>query len=140
MLQHVNLRFKYRKSFTKLALEKECVYLPIYGGQDISRQIRSLKKAPHIIVGTPGRVLDHINRKTMRLDTVNTVILDEADEMLNMGFIEDIETILASTPSERQTLLFSATMPGSNSKNGRKIHEGPTNCSRENKRNDRSCD
>jgi ATP-dependent RNA helicase DeaD len=86
--------------------------LPIYGGQDISRQIRSLKKAPHIIVGTPGRVLDHINRKTMRLDTVQTVILDEADEMLNMGFIEDIETILASTPSERQTLLFSATMPG----------------------------
>lgn len=86
--------------------------LPIYGGQDISRQIRSLKKAPHVIVGTPGRVLDHINRKTMRLDTVTTVILDEADEMLNMGFIEDIESILSATPSERQTLLFSATMPG----------------------------
>jgi ATP-dependent RNA helicase DeaD len=86
--------------------------LPIYGGQDISRQIRSLKKAPHIIVGTPGRVLDHINRKTMHLNTVTTVILDEADEMLNMGFIEDIESILSATPSERQTLLFSATMPG----------------------------
>jgi ATP-dependent RNA helicase DeaD len=96
----------------KIGSGKRVRVLSIYGGQDISRQIRSLKKYPHIIVGTPGRVLDHINRKTMRLDTVNTVILDEADEMLNMGFIEDIETILASTPSERQTLLFSATMPG----------------------------
>ena len=96
----------------KIGSGKRVRVLSIYGGQDISRQIRSLKKFPHIIVGTPGRVLDHINRKTMRLDTVNTVILDEADEMLNMGFIEDIETILAATPSERQTLLFSATMPG----------------------------
>jgi len=96
----------------KLGSGKRVRVLPIYGGQDISRQIRSLKKAPHIIVGTPGRVLDHINRKTMRLDTVQTVILDEADEMLNMGFIEDIEAILAATPTERQTLLFSATMPG----------------------------
>ncbi|MDF2855207.1 MAG: box helicase [Neobacillus sp.] len=96
----------------KIGSGKRVRVLSIYGGQDISRQIRSLKKYPHIIVGTPGRVLDHINRKTMRLDTVNTVILDEADEMLNMGFIEDIESILASTPSERQTLLFSATMPG----------------------------
>ncbi|WP_223596323.1 DEAD/DEAH box helicase [Neobacillus bataviensis] len=96
----------------KIGSGKRVRVLPIYGGQDIGRQIRSLKKAPHIIVGTPGRVLDHINRKTMRLDTVNTVILDEADEMLNMGFIEDIESILASTPTERQTLLFSATMPG----------------------------
>lgn len=95
----------------KIGSGKRVRVLSIYGGQDISRQIRSLKKFPHIIVGTPGRVLDHINRKTMRLDTVNTVILDEADEMLNMGFIEDIETILASTPAERQTLLFSATMP-----------------------------
>ncbi|MFP7300425.1 DEAD/DEAH box helicase [Neobacillus niacini] len=96
----------------KIGSGKRVRVLSIYGGQDISRQIRSLKKFPHIIVGTPGRVLDHINRKTMRLDTVNTVILDEADEMLNMGFIEDIESILAATPEERQTLLFSATMPG----------------------------
>ncbi|MFS0864832.1 DEAD/DEAH box helicase [Fredinandcohnia sp. 179-A 10B2 NHS] len=86
--------------------------LPIYGGQDISRQIRSLKKYPHIIVGTPGRVIDHINRKTIRLQNVKTVVLDEADEMLNMGFIEDIEAILKGVPEERQTLLFSATMPG----------------------------
>lgn len=85
--------------------------LPIYGGQDIGRQIRALKKNPHIIVGTPGRLLDHINRRTMRLQTVNTVVLDEADEMLNMGFIEDIESILSNVPAEHQTLLFSATMP-----------------------------
>nr|WP_197031412.1 DEAD/DEAH box helicase [Bacillus sp. UNC438CL73TsuS30] len=96
----------------KIGSGKRVRVLPIYGGQDIGRQIRSLKKAPHIIVGTPGRVLDHINRKTLRLDHVHTAILDEADEMLNMGFIEDIEAILAEIPTERQTLLFSATMPG----------------------------
>ncbi|MDP4086415.1 MAG: DEAD/DEAH box helicase [Bacillota bacterium] len=95
----------------KIGSGKRVRVLPIYGGQDISRQIRSLKKFPHIIVGTPGRLLDHINRKTMRLDQVHTTILDEADEMLNMGFIEDIEAILAEIPAERQTLLFSATMP-----------------------------
>lgn len=95
----------------KIGSGKRVRVLPIYGGQDIGRQIRSLKKAPHIIVGTPGRLLDHINRKTLRLDHVQTVILDEADEMLNMGFIEDIESILAEIPTERQTLLFSATMP-----------------------------
>ena len=86
--------------------------LPIYGGQDINRQIRALKKHPHIIVGTPGRLLDHINRKTIRLQNIQTVVLDEADEMLNMGFIEDIESILSNVPKEHQTLLFSATMPG----------------------------
>ncbi|WP_180953625.1 DEAD/DEAH box helicase [Bacillus sp. T33-2] len=96
----------------KIGAGKRVGVLAIYGGQDISRQIRALKKGPHIIVGTPGRLLDHINRKTIRLDNVHTVILDEADEMLNMGFIEDIEEILAKIPSERQTLLFSATMPG----------------------------
>ncbi|MBS8267033.1 ATP-dependent helicase [Mesobacillus boroniphilus] len=96
----------------KIGAGKRVGVLAIYGGQDINRQIRALKKGPHIIVGTPGRLLDHINRKTIRLDSVETVILDEADEMLNMGFIEDIESILAKIPSERQTLLFSATMPG----------------------------
>ncbi|MEW8986438.1 MAG: DEAD/DEAH box helicase, partial [Bacillus sp. (in: firmicutes)] len=85
--------------------------LPIYGGQDISRQIRSLKNKPHIIAATPGRLIDHIERKTIRLQNIHTVVLDEADEMLNMGFIEDIEKILAGIPNERQTLLFSATMP-----------------------------
>ncbi|WP_342488085.1 DEAD/DEAH box helicase [Bacillus sp. FSL M8-0266] len=95
----------------KIGQDKRARVLPIYGGQDISRQIRSLKKNPHIIVGTPGRLLDHINRRTMRLQNVETVVLDEADEMLNMGFIEDIESILSNVPSEHQTLLFSATMP-----------------------------
>ena len=85
--------------------------LPIYGGQDIVKQIRSLKGGVQIIIGTPGRVMDHMRRKTIKLEQVHTVILDEADEMLNMGFVEDIETILASVPEERQTVLFSATMP-----------------------------
>lgn len=87
--------------------------LPIYGGQDIGRQINNLRKRPEIIVGTPGRLLDHIRRRTIRLNEVVTVVLDEADEMLNMGFIEDIETILREVPEKRQTLLFSATMPRS---------------------------
>ncbi|MFZ5642845.1 MAG: DEAD/DEAH box helicase [Bacillota bacterium] len=86
--------------------------LPIYGGQEISRQIRALKKRPHIIVGTPGRLMDHMRRKTIRLNNVSIVVLDEADEMLNMGFIDDIEMILKEIPGERQTMLFSATMPG----------------------------
>lgn len=85
--------------------------LPIYGGQDINRQIRALKNKPHLIVGTPGRLIDHLNRKTIRLEQVVITILDEADEMLNMGFIEDVQTILKEIPSQRQTLLFSATMP-----------------------------
>ena len=95
----------------KIGYGKRARVLSIYGGQDINRQIRALKRPPHIIVGTPGRLLDHINRKTLRLDHVQMVLLDEADEMLNMGFIEDIESILAQVPEEHQTLLFSATMP-----------------------------
>lgn len=85
--------------------------LPVYGGQEIIKQIKALKKRPQIIVGTPGRLLDHIRRRTIRLANVDTVVLDEADEMLNMGFIEDIENILKQVPEQRQTLLFSATMP-----------------------------
>ncbi len=85
--------------------------LPIYGGQDIKRQIRDLAKGPHIIVGTPGRLLDHLRRKTMRLNQLQTVVLDEADEMLDMGFMNDIESILKNVPAKHQTLLFSATMP-----------------------------
>ncbi|WP_314001666.1 DEAD/DEAH box helicase [uncultured Paenibacillus sp.] len=95
----------------KLARYKGVRTLPIYGGQDIGRQIRALKKRPHIIIGTPGRLLDHINRKTIKLDDVQTVVLDEADEMLDMGFMEDITSILSLVPEERQTMLFSATMP-----------------------------
>lgn len=85
--------------------------LPIYGGQDIAKQIRSIKAGTQIIIGTPGRVMDHMRRKTMKLDHVKMVALDEADEMLNMGFREDIETILSEIPEDRQTILFSATMP-----------------------------
>ena len=85
--------------------------LPIYGGQPIDRQIKALKGGVQVIIGTPGRVIDHINRKTLKPSTVKMVVMDEADEMLDMGFREDIETILSSTPQERQTSLFSATMP-----------------------------
>ena len=85
--------------------------MAVYGGEPIDRQIRGLKKHPHIVTATPGRLLDHIKRHTIRLDNVHTVILDEADEMLNMGFIDDIKSILSQVPEERQTLLFSATMP-----------------------------
>lgn len=85
--------------------------LPIYGGQDIVKQIRSLKSGTQLVIGTPGRVMDHMRRKTVKFDHIHTVVLDEADEMLNMGFCEDIETILQQVPKERQTILFSATMP-----------------------------
>ena len=85
--------------------------LPVYGGQDIEKQIRSLRGKVSIVVGTPGRVMDHMRRKTVKFDSVSMVILDEADEMLDMGFREDMETILTETPEERQTVLFSATMP-----------------------------
>ena len=84
--------------------------VPIYGGQPIERQIQSLKRGAEIIIGTPGRVMDHMRRKTIKLNSLSMIILDEADEMLNMGFREDIEIILSDVPAERQTLLFSATM------------------------------
>ena len=83
----------------------------VYGGQQISKQILELKKGADIVVGTPGRVLDHIRRRTLRFDQCRVLVLDEADEMLNMGFREDIETVIAALPQQRQTVLFSATMP-----------------------------
>ena len=85
--------------------------LPVYGGQPIERQLRALERGVQIVVGTPGRVLDHIRRGTLKLGEIRTLVLDEADEMLDMGFIEDIEAILQETPPERQTMLFSATIP-----------------------------
>ena len=99
--------------------------LPIYGGQDIVKQIRSLKDGTQVIIGTPGRVMDHMRRKTVKLDYVNTVVLDEADEMLNMGFLEDMETILSQLPEERQTLMFSATMPPAIAEIARKFQKEP---------------
>lgn len=96
----------------KLAKDMDKVkVLAVYGGQAIGRQIRVLNKGVHIVVGTPGRVIDHIERGTLDLIGIETVVLDEADEMLDMGFREDIELILRHTPKQRQTLLFSATMP-----------------------------
>jgi ATP-dependent RNA helicase DeaD len=84
--------------------------LPVYGGQPIERQITALKSNPQIIIGTPGRVMDHMRRRTLKLTNLKMLILDEADEMLNMGFREDIDTILAEVPEQKQTILFSATM------------------------------
>jgi len=85
--------------------------VPIYGGTDISKQIKALKRGAQIIVGTPGRLLDHVQRLTIKLDTIQTVVLDEADEMLDMGFQQDIDAILKETPASKKTWLFSATMP-----------------------------
>jgi ATP-dependent RNA helicase DeaD len=86
--------------------------VPVFGGQDIRRQLHALDRGVHVVVATPGRALDHIGRGSLTLDSVRTVVLDEADEMLDMGFADDIEAILDSTPVERQTVLFSATLPG----------------------------
>ena len=91
--------------------KKDVRVLALYGGQAIDHQILALKKRPQIIVGTPGRILDHLRRHTLKVQNLRTVVLDEADEMLNMGFREDIDAILAQLPEERRTLLFSATMP-----------------------------
>ena len=85
--------------------------LPVYGGQDYSGQIRALRRGVHVVVGTPGRVMDHMRRGTLKLDSLTTLVLDEADEMLRMGFIDDVEWILEQTPPTRQIALFSATMP-----------------------------
>src|SRR5690625_4425705 len=95
----------------RLGRFKQIRALAIFGGQEMGRQIRALKDRPQIVVATPGRLLDHLKRRTIRLNDIKTVVLDEADEMLNMGFIDDIKEILQLVPDERQTLLFSATMP-----------------------------
>ena len=98
-------------------IEKFSAYMPwvkpcaVYGGAAMDKQISELRRGANIVVGTPGRVMDHIGRKTLKLENLRTIVLDEADEMLNMGFREDIETILSFVPKERQTVLFSATMP-----------------------------
>lgn len=96
----------------KLAAFKKGVReLPIYGGQSYDRQFRGLKQGAHIVIGTPGRILDHLQKGTLKLDKLKTIILDEADRMLDMGFLEDIQTILSQMPESRQTVLFSATVP-----------------------------
>ncbi|CAI3440792.1 degradosome RNA helicase CshA [Enterococcus cecorum] len=105
------LAIQTQEELYRLGRDKKIRVQAVYGGADINRQIRQLKNRPHIVVGTPGRMLDHINRHTLKLSTVQTLVLDEADEMLNMGFLEDIEAIISKVPEQRQTLLFSATMP-----------------------------
>ena len=106
------LAIQVAEAFKKYASHMKSFHvLPIYGGQEYSGQIRGLKRGSHVVVGTPGRVMDHMRRGTLKLDKLSTLVLDEADEMLRMGFIDDVEWILEQTPKERQIALFSATMP-----------------------------
>ena len=99
------------QEINRIGKYRNITVLPVYGGKSIDTQIKALKRGVDVIVGTPGRIIDHMNRKTISFSDIKIAVLDEADEMLNMGFIEDIETILKTTPPERQTVLFSATMP-----------------------------
>lgn len=105
------LAIQTQEELYRLGKHKKVRVQAVFGGADINRQIKILKRGAQIVVGTPGRLLDHIKRGTLRLDHVHTLVLDEADEMLNMGFLDDIEAIIAAVPKDRQTLLFSATMP-----------------------------
>lgn len=106
------LAIQVAEAFQKYAAHRKGFHvLPIYGGQNYSAQIRGLKRGVHVVVGTPGRVMDHMRKGTLNLDNLKTLVLDEADEMLRMGFIDDVEWILEQTPEQRQIALFSATMP-----------------------------
>jgi ATP-dependent RNA helicase DeaD len=106
------LAIQVAEAFQKYATHiKDFHVLPVYGGQDYSGQIRALKRGVHVVVGTPGRVMDHMRRGTLKLNQLTTLVLDEADEMLRMGFIDDVEWILEQIPKQRQIALFSATMP-----------------------------
>jgi len=105
------LSIQVAEEINSLKGDKHLTVVPIYGGASFSNQLSQLKRGAQIVAGTPGRLLDHINRGTLDLSNIEFVIIDEADEMLNMGFIEDIEDILAETPKEKRVLLFSATMP-----------------------------
>ncbi|HZR24185.1 MAG TPA: DEAD/DEAH box helicase [Vicinamibacterales bacterium] len=105
------LAMQVAEAFHKYAKGTGLAVVPIYGGSSMEQQIRALQRGAHIVVATPGRVLDHVRRKTIALDALRIVVLDEADEMLDMGFADDLETILQATPASRQTALFSATMP-----------------------------
>lgn len=99
--------------------------LPVYGGQDMSKQLQALRRGVHVVVATPGRLLDHLRRRSLNLSSLRTVVLDEADEMLRMGFIDDVESILQQTPEKRQVALFSATMPAAIRKVANKYLDNP---------------
>jgi ATP-dependent RNA helicase DeaD len=105
------LAIQVSEEINSLKGDKAITIVPIYGGQSIDQQLRRLKKGVHIVVGTPGRIIDHLNRRTLKLGGIDHLILDEADEMLNMGFVEDMEEIMSHANPEKRTLLFSATMP-----------------------------
>ncbi|MBI1818874.1 MAG: DEAD/DEAH box helicase [Nitrospirae bacterium] len=114
------------EELNRIGREKGVYALAVYGGQAISLQIEGLKRRAHIVVGTPGRLIDHLNRKTLRLNQVTTAVLDEADVMLDMGFIDDITELLKEIPKERQTLLFSATLSEPILQIGKKYMQNPT--------------
>ncbi len=118
------LAIQVAEEINSLKGDKDIKIVPIYGGQSIDQQLRRLKKGVHIVVGSPGRVIDHLNRKTLKLGKIEQLILDEADEMLNMGFIEDMEEIMKHTNPDKRTLLFSATMPGRIKELARKYMDG----------------
>ena len=119
------LAIQVSEEINRIGRDKGVYSLPVYGGQSIIIQLDGLKRGPHIVVGTPGRLIDHVTRKTLRLQNVHTVVLDEADIMLDMGFIDDITTLLQETPKERQTLLFSATLSEPILRIGRKHMNDP---------------
>src|SRR5262249_31177185 len=105
------LALQVARELTQLGKHRGILVEPVYGGAPIGKQINALKDGVHIIVGTPGRVLDHIRPRTLDCRTISTFVLDECDEMLSMGFLEDIERVTSSLPDKHQPLLFSATMP-----------------------------
>lgn len=105
------LALQIKNETEKLAEPLGINVLSLYGGQDVERQNKRLKGEAHIVIGTPGRILDHVNRKTIDLSHVKTLVLDEADQMINLGFLEDVGQIIKTTPPSRQTMLFSATLP-----------------------------
>ncbi|HFX5204090.1 TPA: DEAD/DEAH box helicase [Streptococcus pyogenes] len=122
-----------KEELFRFGREKGVKVRSVYGGSSIEKQIKALKSGAHIVVGTPGRLLDLIKRKALILDHVETLILDEADEMLNMGFLEDIEAIISRVPADRQTLLFSATMPAPIKQIGVKFMKDPEHVQIKNK-------
>ena len=105
------LAMQVTKAIAEYGAKQDVKVVAVYGGQPIQQQLSVLRKGVHVVVATPGRAIDHLKRKSLKLDALKTVVLDEADEMLDMGFTEDIETILETTPTDRQTVLFSATLP-----------------------------
>ena len=119
------LAIQVAQTFPQLGKHVGAHVLAVYGGQPIHRQLSALRRPLDVVVGTPGRIMDHLRRETLILDDVTTVVIDEADEMLNMGFIEDIEWILDQVPTERQTALFSATIPGRVSQLARRYMRDP---------------